>query len=286
MKGIILAAGKGTRLYPLTDIMSKQLFPVYDKPMIYYPLSTLMLLGITEILIITTQKDKSIFHSLLGDGSEIGVKLEYKVQEKSNGIADAFIIGEQFIDKSSVTLILGDNLFYGYDYINSLKNKMNNFIGAIIFGYWVKNPSAFGVVEFDNIKRVISLQEKPNNPKSNYAIPGLYIYDNQVINFSKTLKPSERGELEITDLNNLYLKEGMLHVELLDKRVTWLDTGTQKSLIEAGKFIETIESKKGIKVGCIEEVAYQLKLINRIQLSVIINNMPKSDYRDYLDSLI
>ena len=286
MKGIILAAGKGTRLYPLTTIVSKQLLPIYDKPMIYYPLSTLMLLGIKEILIITTKQDKIMFDNLLGDGSDIGVSIEYAIQKEPNGIAEAFIIGEEFIDKDPVTLILGDNLFYGHGYLDFLRNKIKTIIGATIFGYWVKNPEAYGVVEFDESNKVISLEEKPQTPKSNYAVPGLYIYDNKVVSFAKTLKPSNRGELEITDLNNLYLEQNLLHVELLSRGVAWLDTGTQKSLIEAGKFIETIESRQGLKVGCIEEIAYQLDLISKFHFEKLINKMPNNDYKDYLLNII
>ena len=286
MKGIILAAGKGTRLYPLTNIVSKQLLPIYDKPMIYYPLSTLMLLGISEILIITTPQDKSMFKNLFGDGSRVGIKIEYAIQEQANGIAEAFIVGEKFINNSPVALILGDNLFYGHGYLDFLRNKINKIKGATIFGYWVTNPQAYGVVEFDEFNKVISLEEKPVKPKSNYAVPGLYIYDSQVVCLSKTLKPSKRGELEITDLNNLYLNKNLLHVELLSRGVAWLDTGTQKSLIEAGKFIETIESRQGLKVGCIEEVAYQLGLIDKIQFEKIIQEIPNNDYRNYLENLI
>ena len=286
MKGIILAAGKGTRLYPLTTIVTKQLLPVYDKPMIYYPLSTLMLLGIQEILIITTPQDERAFNNLLGDGSRIGLNIEYAIQEEANGIAEAFIIGEDFINNDPVTLILGDNLFYGHGYLDFLRDKIELIKGATIFGYWVKNPEAYGVVEFNKDNKVISLEEKPQKPKSNYAVPGLYIYDNNVVDFAKSLTPSSRGELEITDLNILYLKEDLLHVELLSRGVAWLDTGTQKSLIEAGKFIETIESRQGLKVGCIEEVAYQLKLIDKSQFKKNINKMADNDYKDYLNSLI
>ena len=286
MKGIILAAGKGTRLYPLTTILSKQLLPVYDKPMIYYPLSTLMLMGIKEVLIITTNQDKPMFQNLLQDGSNIGIKIDYAIQEEPNGIAEAFIIGEKFIGSDSVTLILGDNLFYGHGYLDFLRNKIEVTKGATIFGYWVKKPQAYGVVEFNEFNKAISLEEKPLEPKSNYAVPGLYIYDNKVIQFSKKLKPSKRGELEITDLNNLYLNEDLLHVELLSRGVAWLDTGTQKSLNEAGKFIETIESRQGLKVGCIEEVAYQLELISKNQLLDIINRMPENDYKEYLESIV
>ena len=279
MKGIILAAGKGTRLHPLTTIVSKQLLPVYDKPMIYYPLSTLMLLGIKEILIITTPEDSQMFKNLLGNGHHVGISIDYKIQDEPNGIAEAFIIGQEFIDNEPVTLILGDNLFYGHGYLDFLRDKMDFMHVATIFGYWVKNPQAYGVVEFDRSNKVISIEEKPLNPKSNYAVPGLYIYDDKVVQFAKQLHPSKRGELEITDLNNIYLEQELLHVELLSRGVAWLDTGTQKSLIEAAKFIETIESRQGLKVGCIEEVAYQLDLINRKQLHQIIESMPENDYK-------
>ena len=286
MKGIILVAGKGTRLHPLTSIVSKQLLPVYDKPMIYYPLSTLMLMGIRDILIITTNEDKDMFENLLKDWSDIGIEIKYATQNEPNGIAEAFIIGEDFIDNSPVTLILGDNLFYGHGYLDFLRNNIEVVRGATIFGYWVKNPQAYGVVEFNESNQVISLEEKPQDPKSNYAVPGLYIYDDKVVDFSKELIPSKRGELEITDLNKLYLEKNSLHVELLSRGVAWLDTGTQKSLIEAGKFIETIESRQGLKVGCIEEIAYQLDLINKEQLVDVINKMPINDYRDYLESVL
>ena len=286
MKGIILAAGKGTRLYPLTTIVSKQLLPVYDKPMIYYPLSTLMLLGISEILIITTEYDRPMFEKLLGDGSFIGLNIEYAVQNQPNGIAEAFIIGEKFINNQAVTLILGDNLFYGHGYLDFLRNKIEKIKGAAIFGYWVNNPEAYGVVEFDESNKVLTLEEKPKNPKSNYAVPGLYIYDSNVTSLAKKLIPSDRGELEITDLNKLYLQKRLLHVELLSRGVAWLDTGTQKNLIEAGKFIETIESRQGLKVGCIEEIAYQLGLIDKGQLQNLIQDMTDNDYTDYLKSLL
>ena len=286
MKGIILAAGKGTRLYPLTTIFSKQLLPVYDKPMIYYPLSTLMLLGIKEVLIITTPEDKRMFSNLLGNGNKIGMEIQYAIQDEPNGIAEAFLVGEEFIDNKPVTLILGDNLFYGHGYLDFLREKIKTIKGATVFGYWVKNPEAYGVVEFSQNNKVISLEEKPLKPKSNYAVPGLYIYDDQVVEFAKSLKPSARGELEITDLNNLYLKENSLHVELLSRGVAWLDTGTQKSLIEAGKFIETIESRQGLKVGCIEEIAYQLNLITKIEFKEIVKKMPSNDYKEYLMDLI
>jgi len=245
-----------------------------------------MLLGIREVLIITTPEDQPMFNNLLGDGHHIGISIDYAIQEDPNGIAEAFIIGEDFIDNSPITLILGDNLFYGHGYLDFLRNKIEVIKGATIFGYWVKNPQAYGVVEFNEFNKAISLEEKPLNPKSHYAVPGLYIYDNRVVEFSKKLHPSKRGELEITDLNNLYLKEDLLHVELLSRGVAWLDTGTQKSLLEAGKFIETIESRQGLKVGCVEEIAYQLGLIDKNQFGEIIQNMPENDYKEYLSSLI
>ena len=261
MKGIILAGGSGTRLYPLTEVASKQLMPVYDKPMIYYPLSTLMLLGIRDILIISTPADTPKFKDLFGDGKNIGLSIKYEVQKKPNGIAEAFIIGKNFIDKSSVSLILGDNLFYGHKFLNNLSAKFKNFNGATILGYKVRNPERYGVVEFDNCNKVISIEEKPKIPKTNYAIPGLYIYDNKVIKIAEKLKPSKRGELEITDVNKEYLKKKLLNIEILGRGIAWLDTGTHKNLLEAGSFIQTIESRQGLKIGCIEEIALQRIII-------------------------
>jgi len=286
MKGIILAGGAGTRLYPLTLVASKQLMPVYDKPMIYYPLSTLMLMGIQEVLVISTTEDTPRFERLLNDGSRFGMKISYKVQEKPNGIAQAFLIGEDFIKDDPVTLILGDNLFYGHGYLDFLKGKLDNFSGATIFGYPVKDPERYGVVEFDSAGKVLSIEEKPNQPKTNYAVPGLYIYDKGVVSITKNIKPSARGELEITDVNKAYLERGDLHVELLGRGVAWLDTGTHKSLLEAGAFIETIETRQGLKVACLEEIAYTAGFINKDQLLSLITEYPNNDYTEYLQSIL
>ena len=286
MKGIILAGGAGTRLYPLTLVASKQLMPVYDKPMIYYPLSTLMLMGIQEVLIISTPDDTPRFERLLNDGSSLGMEIAYKVQEEPKGIAQAFLIGEDFIKDDPVTLILGDNLFYGHGYLDFLKVKLDNFSGATIFGYPVKDPERYGVVEFDLDGKVISIEEKPKQPKTNYAVPGLYIYDKDVVSVTKNMKPSSRGELEITDVNKAYLNRGDLHVELLGRGVAWLDTGTHKSLLEAGAFIETIESRQGLKVACLEEIAYMEGFINREQFSNLTAECPDNDYGDYLKTVL
>ena len=286
MKGIILAGGAGTRLYPLTLVASKQLMPVYDKPMIYYPLSTLMLMGIQEVLVISTPDDTPRFERLLNDGSSLGMKISYKVQEEPNGIAQAFLIGEDFIKDDPVTLILGDNLFYGHGYLDFLKGKLENFSGATIFGYPVKDPERYGVVEFDSAGTVLSIEEKPKQPKTNYAVPGLYIYDKDVVSITKAMTPSARGELEITDVNKAYLNRGDLHVELLGRGVAWLDTGTHKSLLEAGAFIETIESRQGLKVACLEEIAYAEGLINREQFSKLTAECPDNDYGDYLKTVL
>jgi len=286
MKGIILAGGEGTRLFPLTKVASKQLMPVYDKPMIYYPLSTLMLMGIKEVLIISTHEDTPRFEKLFNDGSYLGLDISYKVQNEPNGIAQAFLIGEEFIEGGPVTLILGDNLFYGHGYLDFLKGKLENFNGATVFGYSVKDPERYGVVEFDSNGTVLSIEEKPSNPKTNYAIPGLYIYDKNVVSITKTIKPSGRGELEITDVNKAYLQRGVLHVELLSRGVAWLDTGTHKSLLEAGAFIETIESRQGLKVACLEEIAYAQGFITKDHLSKLINSYPNNDYRQYLEFII
>jgi len=286
MKGIILAGGSGTRLFPLTKIVSKQLMPVYDKPMIYYPLSTLMLMGIKEVLIISTPEDTPRFKKLFDDGTYLGINISYKVQDKPNGIAEAFIIGEEFIGDDTVTLILGDNLFYGHGYLDFLKEKLENFSGATIFGYSVNNPEEYGVVEFDNDGNVLSIEEKPHDPKTNYAIPGLYIYDNNVISIAKALKPSNRGELEITDVNKAYLQMDNLQVELLSRGVAWLDTGTHKSLLDAGAFIETIESRQGLKVACLEEIAYVQGFLTKDLFSKLIDSYPNNDYRYYLESVL
>ena len=286
MKGIILAGGAGTRLYPLTLVASKQLMPVYDKPMIYYPLSTLMLMGIQEVLIISTPEDTHRFERLFYNGAKLGMEISYKVQEEPNGIAQAFLIGEDFIKDDPVTLILGDNLFYGHGYLDFLKGKLENFSGATIFGYPVKDPERYGVVEFDSAGTVLSIEEKPKQPKTNYAVPGLYIYDKDVVSVTKAMKPSARGELEITDVNKAYLNRGDLHVELLGRGVAWLDTGTHKSLLEAGAFIETIESRQGLKVACLEEIAYSEGFINREQFSKLTAECPDNDYGDYLKTVL
>jgi len=281
MKGIILAGGLGTRLYPLTLAVSKQLMPVYDKPMIYYPLSTLMSAGIREILIISTQYDLPNFQKLLGDGSEIGCKITYKEQVIPNGLAQAFVLGEDFIGDDSVALILGDNIFYGSN-LNELLGKSNNPDGGIVFAYQVADPERYGVVAFDDDNMAYSIEEKPAKPKSNYAIPGLYFYDNSVIEVAKNLKPSARGEYEITDVNKHYLEEGKLKVMPLGRGVAWLDTGTHKSLMQAGQFIEVIEERQGLKIGCIEEVAYRQGFINEEQLEQAADKYKKSGYGQYL----
>ena len=260
--------------------------PVYDKPMIYYPLSTLMLMGIKEVLIISTGEDIPRFERLLGSGENIGMQFSYEIQADPNGIAQAFLIGEPFIQDDPVTLILGDNLFYGHGYLDFLKGKLENFSGATVFGYQVKDPERYGVVEFDEKGKVLSIEEKPKQPKTNYAVPGLYIYDNEVVSITKTLQPSARGELEITDVNKAYLERGSLHVELLGRGVAWLDTGTHKSLLDAGAFIETIESRQGLKVACLEEIAYSEEFISKEQFSKLIYKYPQNDYRDYLKTIL
>ena len=279
MKGIILAGGAGTRLHPLTLVMSKQMMPVYDKPMIYYPLSTLIYSGINEILIISTPHDLPIFKKLLGDGSRIGCKFEYKVQKKPNGLAQAFIIGEEFIGKEKVCMILGDNIFQMK--INTL-SKCKDVDGGIIFGYHVHDPERYGVVEFDKEFRVLSLEEKPKNPKSNYAVPGLYYYDNSVIDIAKKIQPSNRGEYEITDINKAYLNKQKLEVKLLGRGTAWLDTGTFSSLMQANQYVQLIEERQGRKIGCIEEAAYRMGLITKTQLSNIAKPLLKSGYGNYL----
>ena len=286
MKGIILAGGSGTRLYPLTKAISKQIMPIYDKPMIYYPLSVLMLANIREILIISTPRDLPVFEELLGDGSQLGIKLEYKVQEHPNGLAEAFIIGEEFIGDDNVCLILGDNVFYGAGFSGLVEEAAMLKEGAVVFGYPVKDPRAYGVVEFDKNGKAISLEEKPENPKSNYAIPGLYFYDNTVVKKSKSIKPSARGELEITTINEEYLKEGKLNVKQLGRGITWLDTGTHESLLQAANYVETIQNRQGYYVACIEEIAYRKKWINEIQLRQIADTMLKTDYGKYLIDLL
>lgn len=285
MKGIILAGGSGTRLYPLTIAVSKQLMPVYDKPMVYYPLSTLLLAGINEILIITTPEDQPAFMKLLGDGSRIGCRFEYVVQPKPEGLAQAFILGADFIGNDPVALVLGDNIFYGSGMGTLLRNKVNP-DGAVVFAYQVHDPERYGVVEFDKNFRVLSIEEKPVQPKSNYAVPGLYFYDNDVVAISKAIKPSPRGELEITDVNKVYLENGKLEVGVLDRGTAWLDTGTFDSLIEAGEFIEVIEKRQGLKIGCIEEIAYRNGWIDDAQMEKLATLYMKSGYGMYLKKLI
>lgn len=285
-KGIILAGGSGTRLYPLTKAVSKQLMPVYDKPMIYYPLSTLMLAGIKDILIISTPTDLPRFQDLLGDGSEWGINLNYKVQPTPDGLAQAFILGEEFIGDSPVCLILGDNLFFGHNLTESLNRANLQQQGATIFGYHVQNPTAYGVAEFDENGKVLSLEEKPVQPKSNFAVPGLYFYDNNVVNIAKSIKPSARGELEITDVNKVYLQDGQLNVEPLGRGSAWLDTGTHDDLLEAGHFIATIEKRQGLKVCCPEEIAWRFGYIDDAQLKALAAPMKKNGYGQYLLNLL
>ena len=285
MKGIILAGGSGTRLYPLTKSISKQIMPIYDKPMIYYPLSVLMLANIKEVLIISTERDLPVFKELLKDGSELGLKLEYKVQEKPNGLAEAFIIGEEFIGEDNVALILGDNIFYGSGFRGLVEEAAKLEKGAIVFGYPVKDPRAYGVVEFDETGKAISLEEKPANPKSNYAIPGLYFYDNTVVEKAKNVKPSARGEIEITTVNEMYLSEGKLNVKNLGRGVAWLDTGTHDALLEAANFVQTVQKRQGFYIACIEEIAYAKGWINKEQLLKLAEPMMKTEYGKYLEAL-
>ena len=284
MKGIILAGGSGTRLHPLTLAMSKQLMPVYDKPMIYYPLSVLLTAGINEIMIISTPHDLPLFRQLLGDGKKLGCNFSYAEQSVPNGLAQAFVIGEKFIGKDKVALILGDNIFYGTGLQQLLQSNIDP-DGGIVFAYHVSDPERYGVVEFDNNNKAISIEEKPENPKSNYAVPGLYFYDNSVINIAKNLKPSARGEYEITDVNKEYLKGGKLKVGILDKGTAWLDTGTFASLMQAGQFVQVIEERQGLKIGCIEEIAYRMKFIDKNQLNKLAEPLVKSGYGKYLLSL-
>lgn len=283
-KGIILAGGSGTRLYPLTEVACKQLLPVYDKPMIYYPLSTLMLGGIRDVLIISTPKDVPAFEKILGDGSRIGMNIEYAVQPEPKGIAQAFLIGEEFIGDSGVTLILGDNIFYGR--LNFFRRALELEQGACVFGYPVRDPERFGVVEFDDQQNVLSLEEKPETPKSHFAVPGLYVYDDKVVEYTKQLKPSPRGELEITDLNVAYLKRGELKVEPLGRGIAWLDSGTPNSLLEASQYIATIEHQQSYKIACIEEVAFNQGFIDVAEFTKVIENTKSPDYREYLEMVL
>lgn len=286
IKGIILAGGSGTRLYPITKGISKQLLPVYDKPMVFYPLSVLMLAGIKEILIITTPEDQTSFKRLLGDGSQFGIELVYKVQPTPDGLAQAFIIGEEFIGDANVCLVLGDNIYYGQGFSPLLINAANREEGATVFGYQVKDPERFGVVEFDHNKKAISIEEKPLKAKSNFAVTGLYFYDNDVIEIAKNIKPSERGELEITCVNNEYLKQGKLSVELLGRGFAWLDTGTYDSLMDAGQYVQTIEHRQGFKIACLEEIAYNKGWLTAKEIAVIAKPLMKNTYGEYLMSLI
>ncbi len=289
MKGIILAGGKGTRLYPMTKAVSKQLLPIYDKPLIYYPLSVLLLAGIREILIISTPEDIGNYQKLLGDGEKLGISFTYKVQDTPRGLADAFILGEEFIGDDAVCLVLGDNVFYGQDFSRTLwraKEKVEQSGGACIFGYPVKDPKAFGVVEFDKDRKVLSIEEKPQNPKSDYAVPGLYFYDNSVVEIAKNVKPSARGEIEITAVNNAYLAAGTLHVQLLGRGMAWLDTGSPEGMLKASEFVEAVQSRQGFYVSCIEEIAWRRGFIGDEQLQKIGTELSMTEYGQYLLSLV
>ena len=285
MKGIILAGGKGTRLYPMTKGVSKQLLPIYDKPLVYYPLSILMLAGITEVLIISTPEDTPLYKRLLGDGVKLGMKFSYKIQDTPRGLADAFILGDKFIGKDSVCLILGDNVFFGQDMTRILREAMNNTVGATIFGYPVKDASSFGVVEFDDNHKVISIEEKPERPKSNYAVPGLYFYDNRVVEIAKNVKPSARGEIEITAVNNAYLERGELNVALLGRGMAWLDTGTPSNMLKAAEFVEAVQNRQGFYVSCIEEIAWRRGFISTEQLYALGKELEMTEYGKYLISI-